>query len=53
MLKKTSNMSKADREIFGTKNSAKNDCLYFVAAHGALVRIYAKKLADGGSGSGE
>ena len=42
MLKETGNLSKADREMIVTTTSAKNDCLYCVVAHGALLRIYAK-----------
>jgi uncharacterized peroxidase-related enzyme len=42
MLKETGNLSKADREMIVTITSAKNDCLYCVVAHGALLRIYAK-----------
>lgn len=48
MLKETGNLSKADREMIVTATSAKNNCLYCVVAHGALLRIYAKNplLAD-------
>jgi len=42
MLKETGNLSKADREMIVTTTIAKNDCLYCVVAHGALLRIYAK-----------
>jgi uncharacterized peroxidase-related enzyme len=42
MLKETGNLTKADREMIVTTTSAKNDCLYCVVAHGALLRIYAK-----------
>ena len=42
MLKETGNLSKADREMIVTTTSAKNDCLYCVVAHGALLRIYSK-----------
>ncbi len=42
MLKETGNLSKADREMIVTATSAKNNCLYCVVAHGALLRIYAK-----------
>jgi uncharacterized peroxidase-related enzyme len=42
MLKETGNLTKADREMIVTATSAKNDCLYCVVAHGALLRIYAK-----------
>jgi uncharacterized peroxidase-related enzyme len=48
MLKETGNLTKADREMIVTATSAKNNCLYCVVAHGALLRIYAKNplLAD-------
>lgn len=42
MLKETGSLTKADREMIVTATSAKNDCLYCVVAHGALLRIYAK-----------
>ena len=42
MLKESGSLSKADREMIVTATSAKNDCLYCVVAHGALLRIYAK-----------
>jgi uncharacterized peroxidase-related enzyme len=42
MLKETGNLTKADREMIVTATSAKNNCLYCVVAHGALLRIYAK-----------
>ncbi|MFZ6688215.1 peroxidase-related enzyme [Undibacterium sp. SXout11W] len=42
MLKKTGNLSKSDREMIVTATSAKNNCLYCVVAHGAILRIYAK-----------
>ena len=42
MLKKTGNLSKADREMIVTATSAKNHCLYCVVAHGAILRIYSK-----------
>lgn len=43
MLKETGSLSKADREMIVTTTSAKNNCLYCVVAHGALLRIYAKQ----------
>lgn len=43
MLKETGNLTKADREMIVTATSAKNQCLYCVVAHGALLRIYAKQ----------
>jgi uncharacterized peroxidase-related enzyme len=42
MLKESNNLSKADREMIVTATSAKNNCLYCVVAHGALLRIYGK-----------
>lgn len=48
MLKTTGSLSKADREMIVTATSAKNNCLYCVVAHGAILRIYSKNalLAD-------
>jgi len=48
MAKETGSLSKAEREMIVTVTSAKNNCLYCVIAHGALVRIYSKEplLAD-------
>lgn len=42
MIKETGSLSKADREMIVTATSARNQCLYCVVAHGALLRIYAK-----------
>jgi len=42
MVKETGSLTKADREMIVTTTSAKNDCLYCVVAHGAILRIYAK-----------
>lgn len=42
MLKETGGLTKADREMIVTATSAKNQCLYCIVAHGALLRIYAK-----------
>ncbi len=42
MLKEGGSLSKADREMIVTATSAKNNCLYCVVAHGALLRIYSK-----------
>jgi uncharacterized peroxidase-related enzyme len=42
MLKQTGSLSKVDREMIVTATSAKNNCLYCVVAHGALLRIYSK-----------
>lgn len=48
MLKEGGKLNKADREMIVTATSARNQCLYCVVAHGALLRIYAKQtmLAD-------
>jgi uncharacterized peroxidase-related enzyme len=48
MQKETGSLTKADREMIVTTTSARNQCLYCVVAHGALVRVYSKKplLAD-------
>ena len=48
MLKDTGSLTKADREMIVTATSAKNNCLYCVMAHGAILRIYAKnpQIAD-------
>ena len=37
-----SGLSKAEKEMIIVATSAKNDCLYCVVAHGAILRIYAK-----------
>jgi uncharacterized peroxidase-related enzyme len=48
MLKDTGTLTKADREMIVTATSARNQCLYCVIAHGALLRVYSKNplLAD-------
>lgn len=43
MLKTTGSLSKAEREMIVTATSARNQCLYCVVAHGALLRIYSKQ----------
>jgi uncharacterized peroxidase-related enzyme len=43
MDKETGSLTKADREMIVTATSARNQCLYCVVAHGALLRIYAKQ----------
>ena len=43
MLREESGLSKGDREMIVTATSAANHCLYFVVAHGAILRIYEKK----------
>ena len=39
MMKDSSALSKADREMIVVATSAANDCLYCVVAHGAVLRI--------------
>ncbi len=48
MIKDTGSLTKADREMIVTATSAKNNCLYCVMAHGAILRIYSKnpQIAD-------
>ena len=48
MLKEGGNLSRADREMIVTATSARNQCLYCVVAHGALLRVYSKQplIAD-------
>ena len=43
MVKDTGSLTKADREMIVTATSARNNCLYCVVAHGALLRIYSKQ----------
>ncbi|MEJ8826764.1 peroxidase-related enzyme [Variovorax humicola] len=43
MLKEEGTLTKGDREMIVTTTSARNQCLYCVVAHGALLRIYEKK----------
>jgi uncharacterized peroxidase-related enzyme len=38
-----SGLTKGEREMIVTTTSAANQCLYCVVAHGAILRIYAKK----------
>ena len=42
MLKEGGSLTKAEREMIVVATSARNDCLYCIVAHGALLRIYAK-----------
>lgn len=44
LLKETGNLSKGEREMIIVATSAANHCLYCVVAHGAILRIYEKKL---------
>jgi len=48
LLKEDSGLSKAEREMIIVATSGRNECLYCVVAHGALLRVYAKQpqLAD-------
>ena len=43
LLKETGSLSKGEREMIIVATSAANQCLYCVVAHGAILRIYAKK----------
>ena len=48
MLKEDSGLTKGDREMIVVAVSGRNQCIYCVVAHGALLRIYDKKplIAD-------
>lgn len=48
LMDKSEGLSKAEREMIVVATSAVNDCLYCVIAHGAILRIRAKRplLAD-------
>jgi uncharacterized peroxidase-related enzyme len=48
MLRETSGLSKAEREMIVVATSGVNHCQYCVVAHGAILRIYAKNplIAD-------
>ncbi|MCF3629751.1 peroxidase-related enzyme [Thalassospiraceae bacterium LMO-SO8] len=48
LMEKDGGLSKAEREMIVVATSAKNDCLYCVVAHGAILRIRAKNplIAD-------
>lgn len=48
MAKETGSLTKGEREMIVVATSARNQCLYCVVAHGAILRIYEKKplLAD-------
>jgi len=48
LMEKESGLSKAEREMIVVATSGRNQCLYCVVAHGAIVRIRAKDplLAD-------
>lgn len=48
LMDKSEGLSKAEREMIVVATSAKNDCLYCVMAHGAILRIRAKNplIAD-------
>ena len=47
-MDKSEGLSKAEREMIVVATSARNDCLYCVVAHGAILRIRAKNplIAD-------
>ena len=42
LMDKSEGLSKAEREMIVVATSARNDCLYCVVAHGAILRIRAK-----------
>lgn len=48
LMDKSEGLSKAERELIVVATSARNDCLYCVVAHGAILRIRSKRplLAD-------
>ena len=48
LMDKTEGLSKAEREMIVVATSARNQCLYCVVAHGAILRIRAKNplIAD-------
>ncbi len=48
LILRDSGLSKAEKEMIIVVTSAKNDCLYCVVAHGAILRIYEKdsKISD-------
>ena len=48
LILRDSGLSKTEKEMIIVATSAKNDCLYCVVAHGAILRIYAKdsKISD-------
>ncbi len=48
LMEREGGLDRAEREMIVVATSALNDCLYCIVAHGALVRIYAKRplLAD-------
>ena len=48
LMEQDGGLSKAEREMIVVATSAKNDCLYCVVAHGAILRIRAKNplIAD-------
>ena len=48
LMERAEGLSKAERELIVVATSARNDCLYCVVAHGAILRIRAKRplLAD-------
>lgn len=48
LMDKSEGLSKAERELIVVATSARNDCLYCVIAHGAILRIRAKNplIAD-------
>ena len=43
MLKEDSGLTKGEREMIVVAVSGRNQCIYCVVAHGAILRIYEKK----------
>ncbi len=48
IMKRVSSITKAEKEMIVVVTSARNNCLYCVIAHGAILRIYSKssKISD-------
>lgn len=48
MDKETGNLTRADRELIITATSARNNCLFCVVAHGAILRVLTQnpRIAD-------
>ena len=48
MVKETTALNKAEREMIVVATSGANDCVYCVVAHGAILRVYTKnpRVAD-------
>ena len=46
LMLRESGLSKAEREMIVVATSGANDCLYCIVAHGAILRVYAKKALN-------